>query len=376
MRYLFWLQVLIVVHVWVGYIILLKILSIFLKREVNLEGPLPGVTVLLTVHNEEKLVESRIKNLLDSQYPRELLEILVASDGSTDATDHLVSSLSLTDHRIKLFATQGGGKSFTQNQAIPRAHNEIVLLTDGSTTFEPHAIKGLVRHFNDESVGCVTGRCLLREKDNSISASHSIYWKAEMLIRRLESSIGTLHTASGQFMAFRKSLFRPFSCKYGDDCIIPLDILLQYFRVVHEDKLLAYEEFPSTIKGELKARTRMTLRNLTCTLSKYPLLNPIKYPLISLSIFSHKLLRWLTPFFLLAIFISNLLLVGESSIYPLTLWAQLIFYALGLIGLIGEQRGHRLPLASLVFSFLLANLGFFLGVINAIIGKEITSYET
>jgi cellulose synthase/poly-beta-1,6-N-acetylglucosamine synthase-like glycosyltransferase len=331
--------------------------------------------VLLTVHNEEEVIEKRIKNLLEVDYPANLLEILVASDGSTDNTDTIIESMGRGDSRIKLFKTEKGGKSLTQNKAIPHAKGEIIVLTDAESMFNKDTIKNLVRNFADDKVGCVSGRLILINKGNSISESQGFYWKFEMLLRKLESKIGVLNTASGSVMAFRKSLFRPFECRYGDDCIIPLDIISQGYKVVHDDNVIAYDEFPSIMEDEFRVRIRMTLRNITCTLSRYSLLNPFKFSMVSISILSHKIFRWLTPYFMITLFIVNFFLLNEGCFYRVTFFCQLGFYLLGFVGLIAEKNSFRLPIASQIFSFILANAGFFLGVLKALLGQKVTSYK-
>jgi cellulose synthase/poly-beta-1,6-N-acetylglucosamine synthase-like glycosyltransferase len=344
---------------------------VYVKRgEIN-----PNVTLIIIVHNEEKVIKKRIKDALALDYPREKLEIIVASDGATDKTDVIVESMSKEDNRIKLFKTEGGGKSFTQNKVIPYAKGEIIVLTDAQTMFHKDAVKSLTHNFADKAVGCVSGRLMIKNEDNSISEGHSFYWKYEIFLRSLESKVGTFHTATGSIMAFRKSLFRPFEVEYGDDCIIPLDIIAQGYRVIHEDNAVAYDTFPSTIERELKTRIRMTLRNITGTFSKFHLLNPFRFPLISVSILSHKIFRWLTPYFMIVLFISNYLLLKESSFYKITLYCQLIFYFFGVVGFVAERNSYRIPIASQAFSFLLANIGFFFGVLKALFGQKIVAYR-
>jgi cellulose synthase/poly-beta-1,6-N-acetylglucosamine synthase-like glycosyltransferase len=177
-------------------------------------------------------------------------------------------------------------------------------------------------------------------------------------------------------LAFKKAIFQPFESYYGDDCVIPLDILLQGYKVVQADEAVAYDSFPETAWRELQARIRITLRNITGTLSRYPLLNPLKFPLISVSICFHKICRWLSPFFLLILFFSNLMLMTQGYFYLLTFYCQAAFYSLGLLGLMGELQKKHIPLASPIFGFILANVGFFLGVLKATSGKKVISYSS
>ncbi len=371
----FFISIFILVYTWFGYLLLLRLFVKLCSHENILPNNQPFVTVVLTVHNEQEVIGKRIDNLLAQDYPKELYDVLVASDGSTDETNDLIRLYAKNHRRVRLYETNGGGKSATQNNAIPLAMGDIIVLTDAGTTFEVSTLNYLVKSFSQTSVGCVTGRLMLNQPLGAVAGSQGMYWRFETTLRGLESKIGALHTASGQIMAFRKNLFRPFGPMYGDDCIIPLDIIMQGYRVVHEDSAIAYDSFPSTPKGELKARTRMTLRNITCTLSKNQLLNPFKYPFISLAIISHKLLRWLTPFFMLTALFTNIFLLGENTFYLLSGIAQGLFYVLGAAGFIGELCKVRIPVASQIFSFLLANAGFFLGVLKAISGKHVTSYK-
>lgn len=375
MLLLFWLSLLTLIMIWGGYCLFLIALNRFISLDFLKKEYYPTMTIVLTVHNEEDVIVERLNNLLSLNYPQDLLEVLVASDGSTDKTDALVESISQDEPRVKLLQTAGGGKSLTQNKAIPEARGEIILLTDADTNFDRNIISNLVRNFADPRVGCVSGKLILMNKHGGIAASQGFYWQYETLLRNLESKLGCLHTASGIALAFRKALFRPFENRYGDDCIIPLDILIQGYKVVHEDQAISYDSFPDSAAGELKARIRMTLRNITGTLSRYPLLNPLKFPLISFSIFCHKICRWLTPYFLIILFFSNLVLLPQGYFYRFTFYCQVVFYFLGLIGLVAERQRRSIPLASPIFSFLLANLGFFLGVFKAIVGKMETSYE-
>ncbi len=375
MKFFFWVVIFIILHTWAGYFFFLKLINLLKKREKKLDNAIwPSVTVVLAVKNEEKNIKQRIKNLLEADYPENLLEILVASDNSTDKTDEIVNSMANLENRIRLFKTEKGGKSFVQNRTIPLARGQIIILTDAETLFDQDTIKNLVKNFTENEVGCVSGKIILKGGNSSISKGHGIYWSYEILLRKLESDATILHTASGSIMAFRKDLFKPFNAKYGDDCIIPLNIINQGYKVIHEDNALAYDAFPSTMRGEIKARIRMTLRNITCTLSNYRLLNPFRFPLISYSIFSHRIFRWLTPYFMITLFIINIFLLHKGSFYQISFYSQIIFYFFGLLGFIAEKNNLRIPFLSQIFSLILANIGFFIGVLKAILGESIIYY--
>ena len=179
---------------------------------------------------------------------------------------------------------------------------------------------------------------------------------------------------SGACMAVRKSLFVEMEGHYGDDCVIPLDVLLQGYRVVVEPMARAYVENVRSPRAELRARARMTLRNLTGTLSRWRLLNPIRHPLLSLAIVSHKLLRWLTPYLLVACFVSNAVLAGRP-LYRVTLLVQMAFYGLAVLGMLLAKRGVRVSMTSAPFGFCVAQLGIMMGVAKAILGARVVRYK-
>jgi cellulose synthase/poly-beta-1,6-N-acetylglucosamine synthase-like glycosyltransferase len=333
------------------------------------------VTAVLTVRNEERVVEARLRNLFDTSFPHDRIDVVVASDGSQDATDAIVRRMSDADDRITLLALEGRGKSASQQHAISAARGDVIVLTDAEASFQADTITNLVRPFADAGVGCSTGRVVLMDRDSGIAASQGLYWRYEMWLRSLESATGLMHTASGQVMAFRKSRFRPFEPEYGDDCVIPLDMLRGGLRAVHVDDAVAFDAFPSSAAGELRARARMTLRNVACTVDRLRTRELLRQPMVWLAIVSHKLLRWLTPFFLILLLASNCLLLRAGWEVDLLLAFQGAFYGLGALGYVAHRRGRTVPIASQVFSFLLANLGFLLGVLGAAHGQQITVYR-
>lgn len=376
MKILFWSMFFCLIHTWALYPMILA-LACPRKKKVNPYVPfLPPVTVLLTVHNEEKVIQGRLQNLASQNYPEDLIEILVASDGSTDRTDEIVRSWTRRSPLVKLLPLSNRGKSAAQNKAIPQAQGEIVILTDAGTLFDENTITNLVRHFADNNVGCVSGRLFLGGSRSSLSKSQGLYWRFEMLLRRLESASGLLHTASGCVMAVRKSIFRQFENRFGDDCVIPLDVVLQGHTVLHDDETMAYDEFSATAGRAFRDRVRMTLRNVTGTVNRLTKLNPLRQPFAYLAILSHKIMRWLTPYFLLGLLGANLCIVNKGYVYATALLLQITFYATGLLGFWFNKRNLDVPIAGQVFSFLLANTGFFVGILKAVAGQQISKYDT
>ena len=334
---------------------------------------LPSITVLLTVFNEEKQVADRIKNILECVYPPDKLNVLVASDGSTDNTDKIVSSFHAKN--VELFRPKSrGGKTATQNQAVEQIKSSIIVFTDAATRFDKNFLIELVQPFSTPEVGGVDGHLqFLIKKEMNIARSQGLYWNQELKIRTLESNLGILAVASGACLAVRRSLFRPMPPTVGEDCVVPLDVVSQGFKMIHNENALAYDLLESDVKGELQTRIRMTLRNWQGTWAYPHLLNPFKYPGIAFSLWSHKILRWLSPIFLIGWLTSSLyLLFLKGNILGIP---AMFFVALGILGLVSNYHGKSVPLASQIYSLCFANLGFLLGVILAIFGKKIAQYR-
>jgi cellulose synthase/poly-beta-1,6-N-acetylglucosamine synthase-like glycosyltransferase len=363
------------IYAWAGYPCLLWLLVRLFRRPVaaNSEMAKPLVSIVLSVHNEGKRIAGKLQDCLNLQYPRERLEILVVSDGSTDATEDLVREFAARDPRIRLFHTERVGKSCAQNLAIGNARGEILLLTDAETRIPPDGLQQIVRNFADPQVGLVTVVVKLGEPGDAVSKGQGLYWRYEFWLRQAESDLGILATAGGCALAMRRELFLPMESCYGDDCVLPLDVRLQGYRVVQDPEATVFDTFPHTIEGELRARVRMTSRNWTGTLSRAALLNPLRFPFTSFGLVSHKLLRWLTPFLLATIFVANTVLLFHRE--QVALWVvQVLFYLFAFVGWRRARREKPAGVFAFPFSFCLANVGFFLGIVRVFRNQRIVAY--
>lgn len=368
------------VYIYGGYFLILKLLAYSCPAlnssiaQLN-ENELPLITVLVTVFNEASVIEARVKNILACCYPKEKIEVIVASDGSTDGTDEIVKKWH--DKRVRLFRpNHRTGKTDTQNQAVKIAHGEIIVFTDADTRFDENFLLAIAQPFADARVGGVDGHLLFTNDPGSpISQSQNGYWRQELAIRGYESRLGILAVASGACLAIRRCLFRPMTATVGEDCLIPLDIVDQGFMMVHVNNALAYDRMPSDANNEFRTRIRMTLRNWQGTWMYPNLLNIMKYPGVAFALWSHKILRWLSPFFLIGWILFGLININSSFPTALLGWFALAFVFLAVIGFISIQWHHKIPIFGSVYSFCLANAGFLIGVLKAVLGKRITSYK-
>lgn len=379
---LFWVTFVCIIYVYAGYGVLLRFLSILFaprtheRQSIN-ECDLPQVTVLLTAFNEEAKLAKRLDNLLGQVYPKNRFRIVVASDGSTDATDRIVADYAEKTGTVRLVASGGRlGKSGTQNLAMQDITDEIVVLTDSDTEFDHDYLRHIGAAFIDPQVGCVTANLEFRAVDGSISSSQGYYWNYEIRIRSLESELGILAVASGQAMAFRRKLFRELPVNVGDDCIIPLDVVSAGAKTRFVEDAHAWDVMEHEPRREFNTRVRMTLRNWVGTWLHPQLLNPARNPGYAFSLWSHKLLRWLSGPLLFTLcglgLYNGLAIEGHGFMFV----AVVLFFCATLAGWYLEGRPHAVPVVGSIFSFVLANLGFSIGLWKALSGDSVVTYQS
>jgi len=370
------IALLLLAYTWAGYPMALWLLRRFAAREIarDRRQALDRISIVIAVRNEEQTIVAKLLDCTNLDYPPDRLEIIVVSDNSSDRTEEIVKSFAKRDARIRLLAGHGQlGKSGAQNLGAQSATGEILLLTDAGTRTCPDALTLLMENFADSRVGLVTADVHLGQPGSAVAEGQGMYWRFELFLRNLESELGILATGSGQLLMMRRGLYRPLPVMYGDDCVLPLDVRLQGYRVVQDARVVVYDIMPSNIDGELRARIRMTARNWTGTLARSAILNPFRFPATSWALISHKLLRWLTPFFLVILLAANLLLAVRGQWLTLgTL--QVAFYASACIGWLRARKGMPAWLFGYPFAFCLANVGFFLGIVKVLRGQRIVSY--
>ncbi|MDH4118928.1 MAG: glycosyltransferase, partial [Acidimicrobiia bacterium] len=364
-----------------GYLRCLRIIDHFTARSdhnvPHAEVGLPSIAVLIAVHNEAHQIVERVQNVLAQDYPRDLLEVIVASDGSTDHLATVVAEHFGEDVRL-VNADRRGGKSLIQNRAIEATSASIVLFSDADTRFKPGFLRALVAPFADECVGAVQAHLLFVPADpSSPLAGQDRYWRSELEIRKLEARLGILAVASGACIALRRELWRELDPGIGEDCVIPLDVVLQSRKVAYAEDAIAYEPTQDELGNVIGTRARMTLRNWQGTWSRSALLNPFTHPGYAFALWSHKILRWLSPVWLLGLSISAFALPFVSSSIALLLpaAAMVTFYFLATVGGLAQARSRRVPLCTAVYAFILANVGFLSGLVKAARGVTISGYR-
>ncbi|MBL3526130.1 MAG: glycosyltransferase [gamma proteobacterium endosymbiont of Lamellibrachia anaximandri] len=378
----FWLFLFLLIYVYAGYGWLLGALAAILsekkhKKSLDDEVTLPFITLPLTVYNEESKIAARLDDLLAQDYPSDRLQILIASDGSDDGTEPIIQAYAEKHACIRLIQSGGRlGKSGTQNLAIGTIAHGIVVLTDADTRFEVDYLRHIGEAFLIPEVGCVTANLQFKDVGGGVSQSQGYYWSYELKLRKLESRLGLLAVCSGQAMAFRKDYFVELPLNVGDDCIIPLDTVLQNAKIKHVEKAIAYDIMEHESRREFHTRVRMTLRNWVGTWLRPNLLNPFRHPGYAFTLWSHKLLRWLGGPALFALLILSLWLGLRIDAYLPAAIVALLFCLAGMIGWRLEGREHNIPVVGAVFSFFLANTGFSIGLWKALRGQQIVVYQS
>lgn len=322
----------------------------------------PSITLLVAAHNEERCIATRIQNALASKYPSDKVEIIIASDGSEDRTNDIVRGFSEQGVRLLAFDCRRG-KAATINDSVPKAANELVIFSDANTLFEQDVIQRLARWFADPGVGVVCGRLVLTDAASGRNAD-GLYWRYETFLKKCEGRLGGLLGANGAIYAMRKELFCPIPDNtIVDDFVIPLLAKLKYgFRIVYDETAIAHEETPPTIGHEFRRRVRIGSGDFQSLALLLPLLHP-RYGWTCFTFIGHKLLRWLSPFFLLAAFVANLFLLSQP-IYLATFLAQCVFYATAIVGMMLRGNGILTKFARAVSLFCSVNAALLVGFVR------------
>lgn len=360
---MFWLSLVVVIYTYVGYPIAIYFLSRWFGRVPKAEecgdDRLPRLSLLIAAYNERGVMAERIENALAMDYPRERLEIVIASDGSNDGTNEIVKRYA--DRGVRLLAhPHRRGKSVVLNEAMPQLRGEVVLLSDANTMLEPSAGRRLVRWFADSDVGAVCGWLRLVDSRTSHNVD-GVYWRYENFLKRCEGRLGALLGANGAIYAVRRSAYHPIpSNTLVDDLTIPLLARLRSgCRIIYDKQAVAWEETAPDIHAEFRRRARIGAGGFQAISRLWPLLHP-RFGWTAFSFLSHKVLRWYSPFLLVIAFVTSLLLANQSLYFVLFL-LQVLFYSAALLGVQVTHQGRVARLLRMPALFTTVNLALMVG---------------
>jgi cellulose synthase/poly-beta-1,6-N-acetylglucosamine synthase-like glycosyltransferase len=372
---MFWASLGIIVYTYLGYPLVLKILSYFFSVPVNKAAFNPLVTLITSVYNEEKVVAAKIENSLTLDYPKDHLEIMVVSDASTDRTEEI--SREYACQGVKTLRIEGRvGKTACLNKAIADAKGEIIIFSDANSIYDKGAVREIVANFADNRVGCVTGYTrYISQGASTMVESVGLYAHLEKKTKELESMLGSCVGADGAIFAIRKELYRPLKVTDINDFVIPLQVVSQSYRSILEAGAYCYEETAKDSQGEFNRQVRITNRTLRAMFNNKELFNVFRYKLFSFHLISHKLLKFMVPLFMAVMFLSNLILAGRSLLFKVFLLLQAIFYGAAMLKM-KEESGPLLKLISACRAFVIVNAAILKGWITYCRGEDFTIWKS
>lgn len=371
---LFVLSILLLVYLYVGYPALMWALAARRPRASPAGDIEPTVSVVIVAHNEAHRIRGRLRNLLDLDYPADRLQVLLASDGSTDETVERARAFDAAGVTVLAFARRRG-KPAVLDEVVPQATGEIVVLADARQRFDRHALRTLVRHFADPRVGAVSGELVLTRTGNATAAGDGVgfYWRYEKLIRRSESRADSTVGATGAIYAIRRSLFAPIPADtILDDVLIPMNIVRRGYRVLFESDARAYDRV-ATAREEFTRKVRTIAGNFQLLGRERWLLNPFQNRLWFQTL-SHKGTRLLAPAFHVTAFAANVALAVDP-LFALLLAAQMVFYATALSGFALRNTRRRIPLVSVPYAVCLLSWATIVAFVRYVQGRQQVTWD-
>lgn len=369
MKWLFWGAAAIIAYTYVGYAGWLWVRARLRPRPVLWGVHTPFVSVVMVVRNEAGVLEQKMRNLLELEYPGGEYEIVIFSDGSNDGTNEILAAYARVPQVKVLLGAHPRGKPTGLNQAVAASRGEIVMFTDARQTLGSDALRLLMENFVDASVGCASGELMLGDPDSGeTEQGMGLYWRVEKQIRELESASGSVVGATGALYAVRRALLVTVPEEtILDDVYLPMHVVRQGARVVFDPRAHAWDVADQGSEREFARKVR-TLSGNYQLLQLAPWLlsgaDPIRFEFIS-----HKLLRLLAPFALAAVLIASFFL--PQPIYRVALALQLAFYALGLLALAQMKHGPVARLADAAFTFVVLNGAALVAFANFVTGRKV-----
>jgi len=372
---IFGTSVAVLLYVYVGYPLLVYAVSRLRPKTVKRGKYAPKVTILITAYNEEKIIREKLKNTFEIDYPPEKIEILVASDGSTDRTDAIVKSFH--PQKVKLFRQEGRkGKTYTQNKAVEQATGEIILFSDATTMYRQNVLREMLPNFADETVGCVAGKLIYIDNSKSnVGKGAKSYWNYETFLKEAESNACSLIGASGCLYAVRKSAYQPMYPEACSDFLICTVIYRQGLRSVYEPNAVCTEETNKKTDKEMRMRVRVISQTFTDLWRNREMLNPFRSGFYAVELFSHKVLRYAVPLFLILILFSSLIAAFQSLFFAAIYALQILFYLTAFIGWLLEKRNAKIGVFAIPLYFVLANLASVLAFFKFLQGENYARWE-
>lgn len=376
-KVIFWIIGFLIFWPMIGYSVFLLSLNklVKIKDRPKVSGT-PQVSLIVSAHNEEKVIQKKLDNLMHLNYPSEKIEIVIANDNSTDKTQEIVENYIRNDNKfpIRIYNVENRkGKTNAQNETVKTCKCEILVFTDANSMLDSNAIKELVSSFYDETVMYVSGDLsYTNSENNSTSDAENTYWNLDKKIRNIESNLSSITAGNGGLYAIRRGLYIDIPLIHSHDSKMPKEAVLRGYKAITNSDAKAYEKAGETVKDEYKRKVRMNRVIFESIFESFLFINIFKYKFFTLQLFSHRTLRYLLAVNHILLFLTNLLLCVKrvNIFYYITLIAQIIFYSFAIIGNFKNIRIFKLP-----YYYSITLLAQLHGMINYFTGKRKPFWE-
>jgi cellulose synthase/poly-beta-1,6-N-acetylglucosamine synthase-like glycosyltransferase len=374
MNIILWVSIVLIVYPYLIYPLVIYVLGLMWPRNVKSAANVPFITILIPAYNEVDCIGATIQNKLDQGYPADKLQIIVISDGSTDGTDEVVQSF--TERGVTLLRREGReGKAAALNAAVKLAKGDIIVFSDANTLFGPQALHHIAESFADPDIGYLTGSMGFLEDGNLSAAGVSAYMRYENMVRKLETRVGSIIGSNGGVDAIRKELYVDIPPSLITDFVLPLSVMAGGHRVIFNPAVTAFEEPNNEIASEFRMRVRVALRALQGLGYMRRLFNPVRYPLASFCLVSHKVLRYFGFVFMVSAMASNIALVSAALLYQVLLLLQIAAYGLAMLGLVEKLPGLLKKVTVVPSYLLMSNVAFSIAVFRYVRGDTMAVWR-
>ncbi len=371
----FWVSAAALFYTYAGYPLLLIVMSSLRPRRVRRADSTPSVTVIITAYNEERALAAKLEDTLALDYPPGSLEVIVASDCSSDRTDEIARDFGARGVRFHR-QPERLGKTAAQNAAVERASSEIIVFSDATTFYQRDVLRIMMPNFADPTVGCVTGRVIYTDSaKSSVGQGTRSYWSYEFFLKKHESSVCSLIGVCGCLYAVRRSAYVPLYHEACSDFVIATRMVEQGLRAVYEPAAVCTEETNVQANKELNTRVRIMTQTFADLWRNRVMLNPLTSGFYAVELLSHKVMRYLVPLFLIAILAASAVLATGSTVQVVALALQIAFYTTAALAGLLERAGLHSRLLAIPQYFVLGNLASLIAFYQFMRGERYTCWE-
>jgi len=375
MKEFFWVSAILVAYTYFGYPLLVWIASIFRRRPVSTGSHYPRVSFIIPAYNESLVIERKIRNTLSLTYPADRLQIVVASDGSSDATDEIARQFQAQGVSLVAGPTRRG-KNGLLNHVVPMTVGEVVVVSDANIELAPDALATLMRPLADASVGGVWGNKIYHNRSASAAGEgEALYLRYEKFIKSLESRLGSIVAGECSCLAFRRELFRTLPLDVPDDFALSTNVVWSGKRMIYVPDAISYEDTSPTDRDEFKRKVRIIERGIRGFFRVLPLANPFRSGFYSVSLVTRQLLRRVVAVFFVLMAVTLPFLTGQGSLYQIALAATVLILLLAAGGAVARGSLRRVPVLYVPYFFVMVNLAALIGMARCLTGQRSITWQ-